>query len=102
MSLTSEEIKEWLKPVQDPEVMMSLVDLGLIYEAEMASDKMAKVKMTLTSPGCPAADYLVEQVKHRLKEHENIEEADVEIVWEPQWNPAEMASDEVKDALGIW
>jgi len=94
-------LKDWLKPVQDPELSMSLVDLGLIYEAELEEDT-AQVKMTLTSPGCPASDYLVEQVRRRLLEHEQVTKAEVEIVWEPKWNPQEMASEECKEALGLW
>jgi len=103
-TLTQKELLEWLHPVEDPELFLSLVDLGLIYEAQPLSDKSdhVHVKMTLTSPGCPAGDYLVTEVKKRLLEHENIQDASVEIVWEPKWDPAEMASDEVKDRLGIW
>lgn len=100
--ITEDSLKEWLRPVMDPELHMSLVDLGLIYECVPSASGNVKVKMTLTSPGCPAGDYMIQAVRSRLKEHEGVEEADVEIVWEPKWNPAEMASDEVKDKLGIW
>jgi len=96
------ELLEWLKPVQDPELHMSLVDLGLIYDAALDEAGKALVKMTLTSPGCPAADYLIHLVKERLLEKEGISEAQVELVWEPQWNPAEMASEECKEVLGLW
>lgn len=96
------ELKEWLKPVQDPELFIGLVDLGLIYSCEANAEGHAKIKMTLTSPGCPAGDYLVQAVQTRAKEHERISEAEVEIVWEPQWNPEEMASEEAKEQMGIW
>lgn len=102
MTLTSESAKEWLKPVEDPELFMSLVELGLIYDVTLSEPGHAHVKMTLTSPGCPAAGYLVEQVKKRMLEHEEIKEAEVEIVFEPKWDPKTMASDECKDKLGIW
>lgn len=102
MSLKEADLLEWIRPVLDPELNMSLVDLGLIYEAVPNEDNEVSVKMTLTSPGCPAGDYMVQAVRSRLLEHEEVEKAHVEIVWEPKWNPAEMASDEVKDKMGIW
>jgi metal-sulfur cluster biosynthetic enzyme len=94
--------KEWLRPVQDPELHMSLVDLGLIYAATVNDEEVAEVQMTLTSPGCPAGDYLVEQVRSRMLEHDKVAAAKVEIVWEPKWNPVEMASEDAKEALGLW
>jgi metal-sulfur cluster biosynthetic enzyme len=99
--MTDEILKEWLRPVQDPELFMSLVDLGLIYECKVEGEKVT-VKMSLTSPGCPAGDYLVQEVKKRMLEYPGIKDAEVEIVWEPKWDPKTMASDEVKDRLGIW
>lgn len=103
MNLPNQEaLLEWLRPVQDPEMFMSLVDLGLIYSIFVAPDGAATVKMTLTSPGCPAADQLVREVKQRLLEHPDIKAADVMVVFEPKWDPRTMASDEVKDRMGIW
>lgn len=98
---TQELLLEWLQPVQDPEMFMSLVDLGLIYNIFLDGDA-ATVKMTLTTPACPSAGYLVEQVKNRLLEHPAVNKADVMLVFEPKWDPRTMASDEVKDKLGIW
>ncbi len=95
-------LKEWIRPVQDPELHLSLVDLGLIYKVEAGAEGKVKVEMTLTSPGCPAGDYMIAQIKDRLGEHPQVQESEVSIVWEPKWNPAEMASDECKDALGLW
>ncbi|HEY8279491.1 MAG TPA: metal-sulfur cluster assembly factor [Bdellovibrionota bacterium] len=92
---------EWLRPVQDPELFMGLVDLGLIYGIDFKDGK-ADVRMTLTSPGCPAADHLVSEVKKRLLEYPGVTAADVMVVFEPKWDPRTMASDEVKDRLGIW
>ena len=99
--MNEESLKIWLQPVQDPELHLSLVDLGLIYECKIDGVKV-DVKMSLTSPGCPAADHMVQQVKVRLLEHPEVKEATVAIVFEPKWDPATMASDEVKDKLGIW
>lgn len=101
-NLTNEEIREWVRPVEDPELFLSIVDLGLVYETTMPELGKATVKMTLTSPACPAGGYLVDQMKKRLLENQNIKDATVDIVWEPKWDPKTMATDEVKDALGIW
>ncbi len=98
---TPELLIEWLRPVQDPELFLGLVDLGLIYSVTVDAGK-AFVKMTLTSPGCPAADHLVNEVKKRLLEYPGVTDADVLVVFEPKWDPRTMASDEVKDRLGIW
>ena len=80
---------------------MSLVDLGLIYDVAF-QEGYAHVRMTLTSPGCPAGEYLYEEVKKRTLEHSQVQEAEVEIVWDPPWDPRTMASEEVKEVLGIW
>jgi metal-sulfur cluster biosynthetic enzyme len=96
-------LMEWLHPVQDPEMFLSIVDLGLIYEASFREgQKGADVVMTLTSPHCPVADSFVSNVKNRLLEYPGIEDAEVKLVFEPKWDPKTMASDEVKDRLGIW
>lgn len=97
-----EEMFDWLRTVEDPELFMSIVDLGLIYEAKTGEDRKLDVRMTLTSPGCPAGDYLVQAVKDRGLQHPAIAECVVQIVWEPKWDPHTMASDDAKDALGIW
>ncbi len=102
MVLTDETLKEWLKTVQDPELHMSLVELGLIYNCVHQEDGSARVEMTLTSPGCPAGDYLLSAVKTRLLEHAEVKSAEVHIVWEPKWDPQTMASEECKESLGIW
>ena len=95
------ELREWLKPVEDPEMFISIVDLGLVYEAELEGST-ANVSMTLTSPHCPVADVFVSNVKKRLLEYPGVSVAEVKLVFEPKWDPATMASDEVKDRLGIW
>jgi metal-sulfur cluster biosynthetic enzyme len=101
--MRDEKLLEWLKPVQDPEMFLSIVDLGLIYEAEFKNgEKGADVVMTLTSPHCPVADSFVANVKTRLLEYPGMVDAEVKLVFEPKWDPKEMASDEVKDRLGIW
>lgn len=95
-------IFEWLRPVQDPELFMSLIDLGLIYRVDVTDEGVASVTMSLTSPGCPAADQLVNDVKTRMLEYPGVKSAEVMVVFDPKWDPRTMASDEVKDRLGIW
>lgn len=101
--IDEKKLLEWLQPVQDPELRMSLVDLGLIYKIEKSAEKdEVVVEMTLTSPTCPAASYIVEQVKNRLLEHPEVEKADVSLVFEPRWDPRTMASEDAKEAMGVW
>ena len=101
--MRDEVLFEWLKPVQDPEMFISIIDLGLVYEAHLSDEgKKADVVMTLTSPHCPIADQFMGSVKTRLLEYPGVCMADVKLVFEPKWDPATMASDEVKDRLGIW
>lgn len=98
---TKEGFLEWLSPIEDPELFLKLTDLGLIYEVTL-NEGIAAVTMTLTSPGCPAADQLVYDVKSRMLSYPGVKEANVLVVFEPKWDPSTMASDEVKDRLGIW
>ena len=102
MALSKEEIMEWLKPVEDPELFVSIVELGLVYDVELNDEGNLTVKMTLTSPGCPMGDQIVTMMTQRAEEHESIKKAEVNIVWEPSWDPQTMASEEAKDTLGIW
>lgn len=100
--MKKEELLDWLRPVEDPELFISIVDLGLIYEVRMEPQSKVYIKITLTSPGCPMGDYIVTSLKERALEHKDIKEVDVELVWEPKWDPETMASEEAKDQMGIW
>ncbi|MFN3605257.1 MAG: metal-sulfur cluster assembly factor [Leptonema sp. (in: bacteria)] len=92
---------EEIKKVYDPEIGISIVDLGLVYDV-WVEDSKAFVKMTLTSLGCPAGPFLEFQVKDACKKVEGVTDAEVEITFDPPWNPKEMASEEVKMMLGIF
>ncbi len=101
--LTKEEVIDAIRPVIDPDIFLSIVDLGLIYDAHIEEEgRKIKVEMTLTSPACPAGPQLIAQTKFACEALPGVHEARVEIVWEPPWDPRTMASDEVKDILGIW
>ena len=96
------ELMEILKPICDPELHISLVDLGLIYKVDVKpEEKKATVDMSLTSPGCPAANEILRNVKGAV-EKTGYEDVLVQLVWEPRWDPHTMASEEAKDKLGIW
>lgn len=89
-----------LKQVLDPEVGISIVDMGLIYGIELEDNKVG-IFMTLTSPGCPAGPQILGQIDTKVRELEGVDEVDVNVVWSPPWTP-DMLSDEAKDELGIF
>ena len=100
--LDENAIRQWLHPVMDPEMGLSLEGLGLIYDVQMLENNKLQIKMTLTSPACPAGDFIVKEVRDRALEHEKVQDAEVEIVWDPPWDPRTMASEETKEVLGLW
>jgi metal-sulfur cluster biosynthetic enzyme len=101
--ITENQVLECLRPIKDPEVHISIVDLGLIYGVDVQNEgKKLNVRMTLTSPMCPAGPEIVAMVKATAELIPNVEEAAVQMVWEPPWDPKKMASDDAKDMLGIW
>ena len=97
-----EQIWEVLKQVQDPELHMGIVELGLVYNVEIDHQGIVVIDLTLTSPGCPIGPMIQGQAYHLLSQFEGVEDVEVNLVWEPPWDPRTMASDEVKLALGIW
>jgi metal-sulfur cluster biosynthetic enzyme len=82
-------VLETLRQVVDPEIDCNIVDLGLIYGTRIEGRKVT-VKMTLTTPGCPMHESIAWGVKNALRNLEAVEEAEVEVVWDPPWNPAMM------------
>lgn len=104
MSLpTGEQVRDVLqKNVHDPELMLNIVDIGLIYGVEVTEEKSAEITMTLTSPGCPAGPQIISDVQRETHEaFPDLEEVNVHLVWTPFWNP-DMMSEEAKDELGIF
>lgn len=101
--VTPEEIREAVRTVDDPEIGLSIVDLGLVYDTAIDDEgKNAKVTMTLTTPFCPAGPYLTNQVETVVGALPGVEHVDVEVTFTPPWDPKTMASDDVKAMLGIW
>ena len=99
---TNEEIIAVLRPIQDPEIRIGVVDLGLIYDTIVEDSGKVIVKMTLTTPACPYGEMLVTSVHRAVEDLDNVTEVEVMLVWDPPWEPKEMCSDLAKDQLGIW
>lgn len=85
------KIIEALRQVYDPEIPVSIYDLGLIYGIEIADDKSVKIRMTLTAPACPVAGSLPGEVEKKVEAIAEVKEAEVELVWEPQWDKSMMS-----------
>lgn len=95
-----EKIVDVLKTVYDPEIPVDVYNLGLIYRIELSDDGTLDVDMTLTAPNCPAADFIMEDVRIKLAAVEGVTDARVNLVFEPEWDK-DMMSDEAKLELGF-
>ena len=95
-----ERIVEVLKTVYDPEIPVDVYNLGLIYRIDLHDDATLDVDMTLTAPNCPAADFIVEDVRLKLDGIEGVTEAKINLVFEPEWDK-DMMSEEAKLELGF-
>ena len=96
-----ERVIEVLRTVYDPEIPVNIYDLGLIYRIELNDDATElSVDMTLTAPNCPAADFILEDVRQKLETISGINKVDVQLVFEPEWNK-DMMSEEAKVELGL-
>lgn len=95
-----ERIIEVLKTVYDPEIPVDIYNLGLIYRIELHDDATLDVDMTLTAPNCPAADFIMEDVRLKLDGISEVAEARVHLVFEPEWDK-DMMSEEAKLDLGF-
>lgn len=96
-----ERVIEVLKTVFDPEIPVNIYDLGLIYRIELSEDNTElSVDMTLTAPNCPAADFIVEDVRQKLETITGIKKVEVNLVFEPEWDK-DLMSEEAKMELGF-
>ena len=86
-----EKIIEEIKKIYDPEIPVNIYDLGLIYDIKVEDKNTAKIKMTLTSPNCPVAESLPNQVKENIMKVEGVSEVSLNLVWEPPWNKDKMS-----------
>ncbi|WP_416367202.1 metal-sulfur cluster assembly factor [Paenibacillus sanfengchensis] len=92
-----DQIRAWLSDVVDPELGVNIVDLGLVYDIREEPDRIY-VQMTLTTPGCPMHDTMIEGVRQTLMA-QGISDVEIDLVWEPRWSPL-MMSDQAKRELG--
>ena len=100
--LTKDEIKEALRPIVDPEIGFSIVDLGLVYAIEVSDEGRVRVDLTLTSPMCPLGPQLIQAIEAVTSSLEGVRGVEVRLVWDPPWDPKAHASEDVKAMLGIW
>ena len=89
-----------IKTVEDPEIPVDVYELGLIYDIDIKTNKDVEITMTLTSPNCPVAESLPEEVRSKVENLQSINKCKVNIVFEPTWNASYM-SDEAKLELGM-
>ena len=95
-----DRVVELLRTVFDPEIPVDIYSLGLVYKIGLADDGALSVDMTLTAPNCPAADFIVEDVRLKLESIEGVTSVVVNIVFEPEWTQ-DMMSEEAKLELGF-
>lgn len=95
-----EKIVAMLKTVFDPEIPVNVYDLGLIYKIDDSDSGEAVIDMTLTAPNCPAADFIMEDVRQKVESIDGVESATVNLVFEPEWDK-DMMSEEAKLELGF-
>ena len=96
---TRDEVIEALRQVEDPELGMDIVDLGLLYDVEVDGPRV-KVTHSLTSMGCPVGPLIQEDINRVTREVPGVEDGDVELTWDPPWTPDKM-SDDAKFILGF-
>ena len=95
-----EKIVAMLKTVYDPEIPVNVYDLGLIYKIDVSDNGEAVLDMTLTAPNCPAADFIMEDIRQKVEAVEGVTTATINLVFEPEWDK-DMMSEEAKLELGF-
>jgi len=108
MTVTTAQVDDVLKKIDDPEIHINIKDLGLIYgvdlkpgEKETAKSKV-NIRMTLTSPACPYGPALMSKVHSEVAGLDGVDDVNIDLVWIPQWDPKKMASDEAKMQMGLF
>ena len=91
MSDIKNKVIEEIKKIYDPEIPVNIYELGLIYKIEVDEKNKVKIDMTLTSPNCPVAESLPNEVKDNIKKVEGVSDVNLNIVWEPPWDKAKMS-----------
>jgi FeS assembly SUF system protein len=86
-----EKIIKEIKKIYDPEIPVNIYELGLIYSIKVDEDKKVEIKMTLTSPNCPVAESLPNEVKHNILKVAGVKDVDLKLVWDPPWDKDKMS-----------
>jgi len=100
--VTTEAVMEALMPIQDPEIHLGIVDLGLIYDVRVDDDNIVDITFTLTTPACPLGPMLIAQIQDAAMDVPGVRDVNVDLTFSPPWDPRTMASDDIKMQLGIW
>jgi metal-sulfur cluster biosynthetic enzyme len=85
--ITEDQVRVVLRRVKDPELNLNIVDLGLVYDIEVAEGRDVHVAMTLTSPGCPSGSEIMSEAQHGIECLDGVGAVDIELVWTPYWTP---------------
>ena len=99
-SQIEERIVDVLKTVYDPEIPVNIYDLGLIYKIDLSDDGTLDLDMTFTAPSCPAADFIIEDVRTKVEAVNGVKSANVNMVFEPEWDKS-MMTEEARVVLGF-
>lgn len=97
---SADGLRGLLREVIDPEIGINIIDLGLVYDVRLSADGVAAVRMTLTTPGCPLGGYIDDAIHGVLWGAPGVTDVDVQLVWDPPWDPDQMMSDWAKQQLG--
>lgn len=95
-----QKIVEMIKTVYDPEIPVNIYDLGLIYRIDVNDNGIVEIDMTLTAPNCPAADFMMEDVRQKVESVEGVEKLTLNLVFEPEWSQ-DLMTEEAKLELGF-
>ena len=101
MTSIGEEVVKEISTIYDPEIPVNIYELGLIYDVQVSDEGDVKILMTLTSPNCPVAESLPEEVKQKVGTVEHVKDVEVEITFEPTWTK-DMMSEEARLELGMF
>ena len=100
MPLTEDAVRKALRAVKDPELNLNIIDLGLVYDIEIKDETAVVVRMTLTSPGCPAGPEIMTEAEQVVRGIEGVTNVEIELVWEPYWT-SERIDPRVRAFLGL-
>jgi phenylacetate-CoA oxygenase PaaJ subunit len=97
---TRTRLLDALRDVDDPEMPINIVDLGIVYDVVLV-DEVAHVNLTFTAMGCPASDFILDDIRQRLLKEPDVKQVDINIVWSPPWTSARI-TEQGREALEMW